>query len=335
MTWSNVRDWRLWCLLLSALAIATALLMPRVNTGRDVSDILFVIDITGSMNTRDLAVDGANASRLEFVKSTVLEAIQSVDCLSKVGLGIFTERRSFLLFEPVEICGNYAPISGALQQLDWRMAWEGDSYVAKGLYSALELANSGNWNLVFFTDGHEAPPLAYTGIPDFDGKPGAVPGLIVGVGGTEKVPIPKFDADGREAGTWRATDVPQENRFGMPPKDASSRPGWHVRNAPWGAVETTGDEHLTSRRDAHLEALAGKTGLRYLKLGEGASLVSAMTGAVSSHRVNVSSDISRYPAGLALAVLAALFAGSLIAAWGRRGANWFASTKNQKGIASP
>ena len=335
MTWSVVRDWRFWGLLLAAAAIAIALLVPRVKTGRDVSNILFVIDITGSMNTRDIAVDGANASRLEFVKSTVLDTIQSFDCLSKAGLGLFAERRSFLLFEPVELCGNYDPISGALRQIDWRMAWEGDSYVTKGLYSAIELAKSGGWNLVFFTDGHEAPPIPYTGIADFDGEPGAVPGLIVGVGGTQKVPIPKFDADGREVGTWRATDVPQENRVGVPPENASSRPGWHVRNAPWGAAETTGDEHLTSRRDEHLEALASKTGLRYLKLGEGASLVTAMTEAVSSHRVTVPSDISRYPAGLALAGLAALFAGSLIAAWSRRGADWFASTKNQKGVASP
>lgn len=318
MTWFATRDWRFWSLVLAAAAVAAALLVPRVETEREVSDILFVIDITGSMNTRDVVVSGANASRLELVRSTVLDAIQGVDCRSKVGLGLFTERRSFLLFEPVEICGNYAPISGALQQIDWRMAWEGDSYVAKGLYSALELANSGGWNLMFFTDGHEAPPLANGEVPDFEGKPGAVAGLIVGIGGTEKVPIPKFDADGRETGTWRATDVPQENRVGVPPKDASSRAGWHPRNAPWGASSSTGEEHLTSRRDQHLEALAGKTGLRYLKLGEGTSVVAAMTKAASSRRVSVATDFSYFPAGLGLAVLAALFAGVPFAVWATR-----------------
>ncbi|MFV0367967.1 MAG: vWA domain-containing protein [Hyphomicrobiaceae bacterium] len=334
MTWFAAKDWRFWSLAVAAVAILGALFMPRIETERDVSDILFVIDITGSMNTRDVEANGATASRLELVRSTILETIQRIDCRSKVGLGLFTERRSFLLFEPVEICGNYAPISGALQEIDWRMAWEGDSYIAKGLYSALDIADSGGWNLVFFTDGHEAPPLAHGEIPDFEGKPGAVAGLIVGVGGTEKVPIPKFDLDGRETGTWRATEVTQENRVGVPPKDASLRAGWHPRNAPWGASSSTGEEHLTSRRDEHLEVLAGKTSLHYLKLGQGPSLVATMGKALSSRRILVASDVSQYPAWFALVVLAALFAGAPLAALGTRMNSRTNALHSRKGIAS-
>ena len=66
--------------------------------------------------------------------------------------------------------------------LDWRMAWEGDSYVAKGLYSAIDIAKSLKSDLIFITDGHELPPLPFSGLPPFEGKPGDVGGLIVGVG---------------------------------------------------------------------------------------------------------------------------------------------------------
>ncbi len=41
----------------------------------------------------------------------------------------------------------------------WREAWEGDSHIASGLYRAIDMAKDLNSNLVFITDGKEAPPL--------------------------------------------------------------------------------------------------------------------------------------------------------------------------------
>ncbi len=103
------------------------------------------------------------------------------------------------------------------------MAWEGDSYIAKGLYSAIELSASLKADVLFVTDGHEAPPLPASGLPPFEGKPGEVKGLIAGAGGRTKSPIPKFDDEGREIGVYGPEDVPQDNRHGLPSAGAAGR----------------------------------------------------------------------------------------------------------------
>ena len=89
------------------------------------------------------------------------------------------------------------------------------------------------------TDGHEAPPLPPgAGLPPFEGTAGEVKGLIVGVGGHDKVPIPKFDNEGRAMGAYGPHDVPQENHSGPPPPDAEKPSGL---SSQVGAVRNGGD----------------------------------------------------------------------------------------------
>ncbi|WP_238123084.1 MULTISPECIES: VWA domain-containing protein [unclassified Xanthobacter] len=265
--------------LLAACGLALlALVAPSVPATGPSYHLLAVVDVTGSMTVRDMTVrdvdgrrmgsDQRPTSRLDAVKQRLRNLLAQLPCGSRLGLGIFTERRSFLLFEPVETCANFAPLDGAIAALDWRMAWEGDSYVARGLYSALSLAAPLDADLLFLSDGQEAPPLPPSGLPPFEGKTGATAGAIIGVGGAVPVPIPKFDGFGHEIGFLQATDVPQENRHGPPPEDASQRPGWHPRNAPWGGDAAAGEEHLSALRTAHLQALATTTSLGYATLAE-------------------------------------------------------------------
>lgn len=299
----SLRDIRFW-LILAALALAIlAIVAPRVRLERPVHDVVAVIDITGSMNTRDMTVAGRTASRLEAVQSSVRNLLTTLPCGSRLGLGVFTERSSFLLLEPAETCANYAALDGAIRELDWRMAWAADSHIARGLHGAIEIAGSLDANLAFFTDGHEAPPLPASGLPEFAGKPGAVQGLLVGVGGQEKSPIPKFDLDGREIGTWGPHDVPHENRTGPPPADAASRPGYHPRYAPYGAAAAEGDEHLSSVRDAYLKTLSDQTGLAYVNLADTGNLVPALQAAGRARIVEVAADIRPYPAAVTLLLL--------------------------------
>jgi mxaL protein len=127
--------------------------------------------------------------------------------------------------------------------------------------------------------------------------------LIVGVGGKEKSPIPKFDHDGREIGVWGPQDVPQENRSGPPPPDAASRPGYHPRYAPFGAAVAEGNEHLSSVRVDHLKALAKQTGLAFANLATTRDLTGALQSAAHSRSVEVSTDVSSYPAAAALLMI--------------------------------
>lgn len=253
-----------------ALALAVAALLHPTWTSRVARhDLTVVVDITTSMMVRDASIEGRPASRLDAAKRGLTDLVARLACGSRVALAVFSERRAFLLFEPVEVCSGYPAIAGTLDRLDWRMAWEGDSRISKGVADALEVAGSLDTDLVFVTDGHEAPPLR----PDqplwFPGGDGDAKrhGLLVGVGGDALSPIPKFDDDGHEVGFLAESDVPQDNRQGPPPSNAESRTGYNARNAPFGAEVARGNEHLSSLKQDYLEDLGRVTGLGYARLG--------------------------------------------------------------------
>mgnify|MGYP001333933372 CR=1 FL=1 len=312
----RLEDMRFWVLLAAAVSTVLAMVFPRLPLTRNVYDLIAVLDITGSMNTRDMTVQGKPASRLDAAKAALEQLLSDLPCQSRLGLGVFTERRSFLLFNPVEVCENFAPLEVAIRSLDWRMAWEGDSMVAKGFYHAMLVAEDLNADLVFLTDGHEAPPLPPgAGLPEFEGTPGKVKGLVLGVGGREKAPMPKFDDDGNEIGVYGPMDVPQENHSGPPPPDAHLRPGYHPKWAPFGSEASTGEEHLSSVRSDHLAALSAKLGLSHADLIDSPDVRAAIADSAHTRRVEVAVDVRPVPAAIALALLVALYAAPMLARW--------------------
>lgn len=269
------RWWRIGLPAASAGLALVAALGPSVQGRRDLRELLVVVDITRSMNVRDMG----GQSRLDAAKPALTRWIARQPCGTRIGLGFFTERRSLTLLEPVEICADFAALTGALQALDWRMAWEGDSMIAKGLNHALDRAAGLRAGLVFVTDGQEAPPLPYSGAETWGGdSPG---GVILGVGGDTPAPIPKFDDLGREAGFYEAGDVQHAPaRIGPPPADAESRPGYNPRNNPYGEADLAGNEHLSALRAAYLAELAAPRGLGFLRLAEGPA---ALDAAIAAH----------------------------------------------------
>lgn len=299
------RDLRFWLLAFAAVLACIGIFDPHVTRRLQRLDALFIVDITGSMNVRDYRRDGAPESRLEHVKSSLIRLIADMPCGSRAGIGLFAERRPFLLIAPVETCENFAPLSGTLARLDWRMAWEGDSHVASALYQSIALAATFDTDIVFLTDGQEAPPLHWSGPPSFEGESGKVRGLIVGVGDRVPSPIPKFDSDGREIGFLAADEVMQENRTGLPPPDAEKREGWHPRNAPWGAASGVGEEHLSSVREDYLKTLAAKTGLGYLTLRADADLDRSLAMHSAPRTAEAQLRLAPYLAAIALLALIA------------------------------
>ena len=293
-----------------ALALAAGLLFagaalahPSFRLERARHDLTLVVDITMSMTVRDATIGGRAASRLDAARQALREMLARLPCGSRVALAVFSERRAFLLFEPVEVCAGYPAIEGTLARLDWRMAWEGDSQIAKGLAGAIELAGSLKTDLVFVTDGHEAPPLRADRPIPLDVDDGArVRGLVVGVGGDGLSPIPKFDDDGHEIGFLSEGDVPQDNRQGPPPTDGEGRAGYNARNAPFGAEVAHGTEHLSSVKEDHLRDLAARTGLGYARLGRD-DLAGAIARSARALPAAVPVDLRPLCAAAALACL--------------------------------
>ena len=301
------RAWNLgpdrWLLGAAALALGVALLRPTVAIERPLFNHVVVLDVTQSMNVQDAVVGGKPVARLDQAKQALRDALLQLPCGSKLGLGLFTEYRSYLLLAPVEVCANLQELRATLGHIDGRMAWTGNSEVAKGLFSGLAIAQQlpDKPALVFVTDGHEAPPLDARNGPRFNQEPGDVPGWIVGVGGLTPLPIPKIDPLGRPLGFWRADEVLHAD-----PRSAS-------RDATPDTAKPQGSEHLSSLREAHLRRLAAETGLKFMRLQEsaspggspGTSLGAALTEPALARPVPARADLRWLPALLALLLLLA------------------------------
>ncbi len=316
------RDRERWLLAGAAAALAIACLDLSVPAERSLFEHVVVLDITQSMNVQDQMLAGQPVSRLTLAKQALRRALRELPCGSKVGWAVFTEYRSFLLMAPVEVCANLGELQSTLGRIDGRMAWSGNSEVAKGLHSGIAVVKQlpGKPSLVFVTDGQEAPPIDPRHRPAFDDKPGDVAGLLVGVGGLLPVPIPKSDPLGRPLGFWRADEVMQTDprSQGRGASVGGERMAEDAAaSAPPMPGATPGSEHLSSLREGYLRLLAGELGLGYHQLQPGADgdasagLVGAMTTSSLARPVPARIDLRPLFAGLALLLLLARHAGWL------------------------
>jgi len=294
-----VASWRThadrWLLAGAAAALGACLLQPGWLVERARFDHVIVLDITQSMDVQDAVLNDRPVSRLQYAKHALREALLRLPCGSKVGWGVFTEYRSFLLFEPVEVCANLSELRATLAHIDGRMAWSGNSEIAKGLHSGLDIARRlpGGPSLVFVTDGQEAPPLSPQHRPSFDDKPGEVLGVIVGVGDVRLSPIPKSDPSGRPLGFWQADEVAQTDLYGRGrgasvTGEAMTEDGAAAPAPALGA--TPGSEHLSALREPYLRLLGGERGLAFVRLASPEALAAALTAPALAKPTQVRAD---------------------------------------------
>ena len=322
---------RLWhqhadrCLLAgAALALAASFLQPGVVMDRTRFEHVVVIDVTQSMNVQDGLWEGQPVSRLAATKQALREALLKLPCGSMIGWGVFTEYRSYLLFAPVEVCANLRELRATLARIDGRMAWTGNSEIAKGLHSAIGIVRQipGGPSLVFVTDGHEAPPLNPRHRPAFDDKPGETRGLIIGVGELQPSPIPKTDPQGQPLGFWRADEVMQTDPYSRG-RSGSVAGESFVEDTPMPAVvpalgSTPGNEHLSALHEPYLRLLASEQGLAFHRLGAAQPLVDALMAPALARPLPVRVDLRGLLAVLAGVLLLARYRRWRPAGWAKR-----------------
>lgn len=281
-------------LLLAALVLALTFTRPTARLALPQVEAVVVFDVTQSMNVADVSLAGKPVSRLALAKAELERMLPLLPCGSRLGWGIFTDHRSFLLLQPIEVCEHQRELVSELRRVSGGMAWDGNSEVAKGLNSGLQVADAldGRPALVFVSDGHEAPPISPKYRPTFSLARGKVRGLLVGVGGDTPVPIPKVDPSGRALGVWQAKDVMQVdprslgragNRETMV-DSADTTPA-----PPVGA--TPGLEHLSSLREGYLQLLASEAGLGYQRLTDAKTLFKALADARVSRAIASTTDL--------------------------------------------
>ena len=305
-TWHRDR----WLLGAAALLLAGSFLNPGVMLERPSFEHVVVLDVTQSMNVTDVQLDGKPVSRLALAKHALRESLIELPCGSKVGWAIFTEYRSFLLLAPIEVCAHLSELRSTLAQIDGRMAWAGNSEIAKGVHSAIGIVKllPGKPSLVFVTDGQEAPPLNPRYRPAFDDKPGDVSGVIVGVGGLVPSPIPRFDPDGRSMGYWQADQVMQTDRRSQ--GRSGNVKGEAMVDDRAGMVAPSlgaapGSEHLSSLREGYLRLLSREQGLAFLRLQSPKQLTAALMAPELARSVRARQDVRVLLAVLAFCLLLA------------------------------
>lgn len=307
MRWMHRRDPAALCLAAALLLALLACLPLRQMRTEPVFTYLAVVDITRSMSVEDYRMNGRAVSRLEFVRQALRRLVAELPCGSRFGLGVFTERHSALLFEPIETCEGFPVIAAALERLDWRMAWAADSRIAAGLLDTLENLGGYDASLVFVTDGQEAPPVNPRYRASFEAVRGRMKGVLVGAGGLSPMPIPKFDERGLRLGFVAPDEVPHRSTFGLSELPPEAIEGYHARNAPFGSRDAGGTEHLSALREDYLKQLAAETGLAYHRLETAENLLHALARPEFARPKEVAGDLRGLPAVLAVASLAVAY----------------------------
>ena len=188
------------------LLLLAALLRPTVQVQRDIYTYLLVVDITQSMNTEDMTLAGKKVSRNAYTRRLLHDLVASMPCGTRVGIAFFAGGSAALQYSPIEVCRNFDAIQDNIAHMEWRMAWSGNSRLRQGAQAIAHLTRTLGEpvQVVFFTDGEEAPRLHAFNTLDLAGFQGGKGWLTVGIGSMDGAPIPKFDEDNKLLGYWSA-----------------------------------------------------------------------------------------------------------------------------------
>lgn len=251
-------------------ALLLAALNPTVSWPHDIRNFVFVVDITQSMNVRDMSLNGLAASRLDYTRKLLSAAIAKLPCSTKISVALFANAEVVPLFTPIGVCDNYSVLQDTLAHLDWREAWHGSSRLRFGLQAAAAslIMLKEPAQIVFITDGDEAPPLNAINKIALTGLQGSSGWLLVGVGSDRPSPIPKFNARNEVMGYWSVHGIK------MQPSQIVSEESLGKRDD--SIASSPGEYYLSALNEYYMKELARDIGARYLRADQPEALIAAM-----------------------------------------------------------
>ena len=191
-------------LCLSIIFLILGLINPKVTIERDIHNYIFVVDISQSMLTKDMSIEGKEVSRLDYSKKLLQGIMDQLPCKTNVSIGMFAGVSVAATYTPINICDNYSAVNSTIEHLDWRSVWSGNSRIREGLSNLARLIRSfpQSARVVFLTDGEEAPRLHTFNTRDLSQFQGEADWLMVGIGSEEGSAIPKYDSENQLIGFW-------------------------------------------------------------------------------------------------------------------------------------
>jgi mxaL protein len=243
------------------ILLLLALIKPEIQLKQAVHNYLLVADVSQSMNAEDVKLDNKTVSRLAYTQHLMKKVVETSPCGTYFSVGIFASDNVALLITPLEVCKNLDVISDSIEHLEWRMAWKGNSRLSFGVRAAANTFDSLNVpaQMLFFTDGDEAPRVNVTIKQDLSGIQIGKNFVFVGVGGHTKVGVPRFNSANKRVGFWPISDNNNAGAVGVTYADPSvDEPDPSVASAEY-------DRFLSQLEDDYLKSLAGEIKAKYIE----------------------------------------------------------------------
>lgn len=283
-------------LLATLVLLIAAIFKPTVPIKRDIYSYLFVADISQSMNVVDKELNGQPVSRLVYTQDMLHRIVRSLPCGTNVSIGLFAGVSVAALYTPIEVCANYAAIHDTIDHLDWRTGWSGNSRIRESMLTLARVIRSfpEPAQVVYFTDGEEAPKLHAFNTRELTDFQGGDDWLLVGIGSDKGTPIPKLDENNQLIGYWAG------DSFAMQPGIAQiSESNIGVRDDNVASAE--GDRYLSKLDEEYLKSLVKEIRGDYVRGDSLQAISSAMDDQKPARR-----DTTDFNIGWLLASLAGI-----------------------------
>lgn len=278
------------------LLLIIAAFKPTIPLPRNIYSYILVVDISQSMNVEDATLNGKRTSRIAYTQAMLHQVIANMPCDTRVSIGLFAGVSIAALYNPIEVCSNYAAIQDTIDHLDWRTAWSGNSRLRDSMLTLARVLRAfpEPAQVVYFSDGEEAPKLHAFNTKDLTNFQGGNGWLFVGIGSIEGAPIPKYDEKNQLIGYW------SNDSFAMQPGIAQiSEANLGVRDN--NVAGGTGDRFISKLQEDYLKDLSKEVSGDYVR---GDSLQTILTA--MKHQKPARTDIAPYGIHWILASIAAL-----------------------------
>ena len=246
-------------LLVSFILLLLALINPSIPVNQSLYNYILIADISQSMNTEDMKINQKTVSRLDYAKHIMSRLVEDFPCGTKVSIGMFAGVSVSATYSPIEVCENFSNINTTISKLDWRASWSGNTRIRESVINLARLIRSfpESAQVVFFTDGEEAPKLHVFNTRDLEQFQGGNDWLFVGIGSNEGAPIPKYDNKNQLIGYW------SNDSFALQPGIAQiSESNIGVRDNKVASGAT--DRYMSKLDSEYLEKLAKEIGGFYV-----------------------------------------------------------------------
>ena len=246
-------------LLISFILLVLALINPSIPVNQSLYNYILIADISQSMNTEDMKINQKTVSRLDYTKHIMSRLVEDFPCGTKVSIGMFAGVSVSATYSPIEVCENFSNINTTISKLDWRASWSGNTRIRESVINLARLIRSfpESAQVVFFTDGEEAPKLHVFNTRDLEQFQGGNDWLFVGIGSNEGAPIPKYDNKNQLIGYW------SNDSFALQPGIAQiSESNIGVRDNKVASGAT--DRYMSKLDSEYLEKLAKEIGGFYV-----------------------------------------------------------------------